>query len=764
MKKYKKEIKIENNTITLESGKLAPQANASVTATMGKTVVLATVVMGSVDQERDYFPLSVQLVNRLYAGGVVKGSRWIKRDMYASDNDTLSARIIDRSIRPLFPKGFRNDLQVVVTVLSNDKETDFLIPAFMAVSTALLISDIPFNGPVSAVRIFKDKDKLLSCPSVTQLDQSDLDLIVCTGPAGVNMIEAGAKIVDDKTMLGAIRLAKNLGENINAKLTEFTTPIANKKIKFTPVLPSEDLIKQVDSLIKKDIDNFFKNGGDINSFSAKQKIIDKAKEAYLDKIKSWEVNENLFVHAVEHLIEKQLRTNALSNNRFDSRKADEIRPLEIDTSVLPCTHGSAMFKRGLTQVVTVSTLSPLSERLHLEDSGGEGTKRYMHYYSAMPFSTGQTGRIGRPGRREIGHGALAEKALSPVIPSEQDFPYTIILTSEIMSQNGSSSMASTCGSTMSLMDAGVPIKEKVAGISIGMVSDGDKKFTLLTDIAGIEDHFGDMDFKITGTKTGITAIQLDIKRQGLTMEMIEKTFEASTKARLEILKQMEIVLSEPRKELSVYAPKVAMLKLPEDKIGDVIGSAGKTIKGLMKKYGVQIDIDDDGIASVSSDSFDKTNKCIKEIEAMIKEVEIGEEYDGVVTRIEDYGAFVEFLPGREALLHVSELSQGFVSNPNTLVKIGDKIHVKVTGFNDNHQIKLSAPEFKAAHPGSNQGLNQPHGRFSGRTTPPQRPQRFPSQGQSQQSKFFPPTNNKSNFRKPAPRSDTNRIQYKNNKY
>ncbi|MBU1088756.1 polyribonucleotide nucleotidyltransferase, partial [Patescibacteria group bacterium] len=489
MKTHKKEIKIENKTITIESGKLAPQANASVTATMGKTVVLATVVMGSVDEHKDYFPLSVQLVNRLYAGGVVKGSRWIKRDMYASDNDTLSARIIDRSIRPLFPQGFKNDIQVVVTVLSNDKETDFVIPAFMAVSTALLISDIPFNGPVSAIRIFKDKDKLLSCPSVIQLDQSDLDLIVCTGPAGVNMIEAGAKIVDNKTMLGAIKLAKNLGENINKQLVEFAQPIAKKKAEFIPVLPSEDLIKQITPILKKDINDFFDNGGDINSFSAKQKIIDKAKETYLDKIKSGEVNENLLVHAVEHLLEKQLRVNVFNGKRFDSRQADKIRPLEIDTSILPCTHGSAMFKRGLTQVVTVSTLSPLSEKLHMEDSGGEGTKRYMHYYSAMPFSTGQTGRIGRPGRREVGHGALAEKALLPVIPSEEEFPYTIILTSEIMSQNGSSSMASTCGSTMSLMDAGVPIKDKVAGISIGMISNGDKKFTLLTDIAGIEDHF-----------------------------------------------------------------------------------------------------------------------------------------------------------------------------------------------------------------------------------------------------------------------------------
>jgi len=317
----------------------------------------------------------------------------------------------------------------------------------------------------------------------------------------------------------------------------------------------------------------------------------------------------------------------------------------------------------------------------------------------MPFSTGQAGRVGRPGRREIGHGALAEKALIPVIPSEADFPYTIILTSEVLSQNGSSSMASTCGSTMSLMDAGVPILDKVAGISIGLIADTDDKYILLTDIAGIEDHFGDMDFKITGTRNGITAIQLDIKREGLTLQMIRDTFVASTKARLQILDKMESVLSAPRAQLSQFAPKIKLVQLPEDKIGEVIGSGGKTIKALMEKYGVQIDIDDFGAASISAQDQKAIEDAAYEIESMIKEVQIGEEYDGVVTRVENYGAFVEFLPGREALLHVSEMSGGFLSDPSTIIKIGDKLKVQIAGFNDNHQTKLSAPEFKAAHPG-----------------------------------------------------------------
>jgi len=341
----------------------------------------------------------------------------------------------------------------------------------------------------------------------------------------------------------------------------------------------------------------------------------------------------------------------------------------------------------------------------------------------MPFSTGEAGRVGRPGRREIGHGALAEKALIPVIPSEMDFPYTIMLTSEVLSQNGSSSMASTCGSTMSMLDAGIPLKDKVAGISIGMVSDGDEKYQLLTDIAGIEDHYGDMDFKITGTKTGITAIQLDIKRQGLTLPMIKETFAQSLKARLQILDFMNEILPEARKELSVYAPKIKIITLPEDKIGDVIGSGGKTIKALMAKYGVGIDIDDLGRASISSQDIAKVNDAAFEIESMVRDVQIGEEFaDGLVTRVEAYGAFVEFLPGREALLHVSEMSTGFLSDPNKIIKVGDKIKVKVSGYNDNHQLKLAAPEFKAAHQGE-QRPPQQFGNFNPDFRSPQRPRR-----------------------------------------
>jgi len=699
MKMYTQDILVGDKKISLSTGKLAPQTNASVVAQFGDTVVLATVLMGKLDETKDYFPLSVEFIDKLYAGGIIKGGKWIKRDGAPSDTAILFGRIIEPFLRPLFPQGFLNEIQIITTVLSNDKNHDVVIPAFTAAAAALAISDIPFNGPVSAVRVGYVDDKLVVNPTLDQLKSSLFDLLVCTSPKGVNMIEADGNIVKNDLMLSAIELAKTTGDQINAQINEFVAKAGKTKIIFEPAGPSVDLIKDVESKIKTDIKKFFDDGVDGAHMIGQETIIEKVKQIYQDKIDSEEVSLNHLIAAVDTILKAHVRQQTLSGHRYDRRKLDEIRPLNVEVGVLPTTHGSALFERGLTQAITVTTLAPLAEKQYLQDSNGEATKRYIHYYSAMPFSTGQTGRVGRPGRREIGHGALAEKALVPVIPSESEFPYTIVLTSEVLSQNGSSSMASTCGSTMSLMDAGVPIKDKVAGISIGLMAETDDKYILLTDIAGIEDHFGDMDFKITGTRDGITAIQLDIKREGLTLQMIRDTFIASTKARLQILDKMDSVLAAPRSELSPLAPKVKLVQLPEDKIGDVIGSGGKTIKALMDKYQVQIDIDDFGAASISSQNQQSIEDAVYEIESMIKEVQIGEEYSGIVTRVENYGAFVEFLPGREALLHVSEMSGGFLSDPSTIIKVGDKLNVKIAGFNDNHQIKLSSPEFKAAHPG-----------------------------------------------------------------
>ena len=709
MEKISKDIKIGSQVINLSFGQLAPQASASVVATSGKTVVLATVVMGKLDLNKDYFPLSVEFSDKLFAGGYIKGGKWVKRELNPSDNAILFGRIIDRSVRPLFPAGFQNEVQLIVSVLSNDKENDVIIPAFLAASTAISLSEIPFKSPVSAIRIGLENEKLVVNPTLSQLDKSDLDLLVCTGPSGVNMIEAGANIVKNDIVLSGIKLAKETGDEVNQQISELIKQYGKSKIEFEPNLPTEKLISEVANHLKTDIADFFKNGADGTHMKAEELMIEKLLEIYKPQIESEELTPSLIIAAFNEVIKKDIQANTLAGNRYDKRAPDEIRPIEIQPGFLPCTHGSALFQRGLTQALTITTLASLAEKQYLQDSTAETTKRYIHYYSAPPFSTGQTGRFGRPGRREVGHGALAEKALMPVIPSEEEFPYTIALNSEVLSQNGSSSMASTCGSTMSLLDAGVPLKDKVAGISVGMMSESDDKYVLLTDIAGIEDHNGDMDFKITGTKDGITAIQLDIKREGLTLKMIEETFVVSTKARLAILSQMDSVLATHRPQLSVYAPKIKLVTLPEDKIGEVIGSGGKTIKALMTKYGVQIDIDDDGKASISAIDQSNIDAAVYEIESMIKEVEIGEEYDGVVTRVENYGAFVEFLPGREALLHVSEMSGGFLSDPSSIIKIGDKIKIRISGFNDNHQIKLAAPEFKAAHPGLPAGASAEEG-------------------------------------------------------
>lgn len=699
MTKQSFDISFGDQKITLTPNYLAPQATASVLAKSGDTVVLATVVMGKVDETRDYFPLSVEFVDKLYAGGVIKGGKWVKRELNPSDNSILFGRIIDRSVRPLFPADFHHEIQIVTTVLSNDKDHDVIIPAFLATSTALTISPVPFNGPVAAVRLGLIDSKFVINPTLSTLKTSTIDLLVCTGSAGVNMIEAGANIIDNDAMLRAITLAKETADQINQQIDKIVKKIGQTKIKYESYFPSDNLIVEVEKFINKDVLDFLKNGADGNHQTGQEIITDKVLVKYEPQIKSEELTKSQLIQAVDLLIGRYFRQQTLSGIRYDKRKFDQIRPLHLEVGVLPCTHGSALFCRGLTQALTTTTLGPLANKQYLEDSLGQTSKRFFHYYSAAPFSTGQTGRFGRPGRREIGHGALAEKALLPIIPSEDEFPYTIALTSEVMSQNGSSSMASTCGSTLSLMDAGVPIKALVAGISVGMVSADDQKYVLLTDIAGIEDHHGDMDFKIAGTRTGITVIQLDVKRPGLTLEMIRAVFAASTKARLQILDAIEEVLPSPRPELSPLAPKIKVVNLPEDKIGEIIGSGGKTVRALMAKYGVQIDIEDDGQTSISSPDKTKVEAAAFEIESMIRDVQVGEEFDGTVTRVENYGAFVEFLPGREALLHVSELSGGFLNDPSSIIKVGDAIHVRISGFNENHQIKLSAPAFKVAHPG-----------------------------------------------------------------
>ena len=678
MKLVSKSIEIAGRTLSFEFGKFAQQATSAVVARYGDSVIFASVVMGKEDLTKDYFPLSVEFQERLYAGGRIKGSRWVKRERN-TDEEALSARLIDRSIRPLFPKDFKNEVQIVVMVLATDTENDTDVLAINAVSAALAISPIPWSGPIAAVRIGLEEDKLVVNPKNGNRDGVVLDLVVSSTTNLVPMIEAGATQVPEDQIYSAIDMAVSQNKKIIATINDLVSEIGKDKIQVKRAEFDSTFVAEMEKIAKPLVADFLqatatKEGGDLGSIvlHMSQGIEDRAKLAQIPLI-------------LENYISKTVRKNILEDHkRPDGRKLDEIRPLSIEVGVLPRVHGSAIFQRGQTQALTVPTLGAPSLGQTLETAEGETIRRYIHHYNFPPFSTGETGRVGAPKRREIGHGALAERALAPVIPEEVDFPYAIRVVSEIMSSNGSTSMASTCGSTMSLMDAGVPLKAPVAGISIGKV-DG----VLLTDIIGIEDHYTDMDFKVAGTKDGITAIQLDTKIDGLTLEIVKETLARAKTARLQILEAMLKVLPEPKKELSPFAPKIHVVVIPVDKIGELIGPGGKVIKKLMADFSVTIDVNDNGSVFVSGTDQDGVNNAIGWIGSLGQEVKPGEIYEGTVARIQPFGAFVNILPGKDGLVHVSQMAQGFVADPNTIVHEGDKVRVWVIEIDTQNRISLS---------------------------------------------------------------------------
>jgi len=686
----KKSVDIGGRTLSLEVGRFAEQASAAVLAQYGDTMVLATVTASSKETTLDYFPLSVEYVERLYAGGRIKGSRWVKREGRPSDDAVLAGRVIDRSIRPLFPKSYKHDVQVIITVLSVDGENDPDVLGLVATSAAIAISPIPWNGPVSGVRmgyVHPDGENasLLVNPRVSEQTMSDFDFVVAGNKDTVIMLEGGFCETPEKIVQDSIIMAKEANGKIIDMINELVGEVGKTKVPAGTTADADELKAKITKDYKKEMEAAFAKkaekefGGDEVVELAKT-IAEAYEKAYTQKA----VEE-----ALDALFKKQVRDNILSKEkRFDGRKIDEVRSIEGAVGLLPRTHGSAMFKRGQTQVLTVATLGTPSLEQLIESPMGEEAKRYIHHYSMPPYSVGETGRVGTPSRREIGHGALAERGLLSVIPSEEDFPYTIRLVSEVMSSNGSTSMASTCGSTLALMDAGVPIKEPVAGISIGLMTDA-KKFVLLTDILGIEDFAGDMDFKVAGTKNGITAIQLDMKIAGITDEMIEGTFERAKTARLEILKKMLAVISEPRKTLSQYAPKVQIVKIPVEKIGEVIGPGGKMIKNIIATTGATVDVEDDGSVFISGIDQVAVQKAVDWVTGLVREVTVNEEFDGEVKRILPFGAFVEILPGKEGMVHVSQMSTGFVNNPEEVVKLGQKVHVRVMEVDDMHRINLS---------------------------------------------------------------------------
>lgn len=672
-----KSLDVAGRSLSFEYGKFAQQATSAIVARYGDSVVFASVVIGREDLTKDYFPLSVEFQEKMYAGGRIKGSQWIKRERN-TDEETLSARLIDRSIRPLFPKDFKNEVQVIVMVLATDTDNDTDVLGVNAVSAALAISPIPWAGPIAATRIGIEEGLLITNPKNGNRDGVELDLVVSSTENLVPMIEAGAQQVPEEKMIAAVKQAMAENTKIIASINELIAEVGKDKIVVhkAEVDPEfvADMSKKAQPLVEAYLTaSAAKEGGSLDE------IVSQLAVGLEDKKKIMSL-----ASIVEDVVYKTVRSNLLDHNkRIDGRKLDEIRPLSAEVGVLPRVHGSGVFQRGQTQALTIATLGAPSLGQSIETAEGESVRHYMHHYNFPPFSTGETGKVGQPKRREIGHGALAERALAPVIPSTEVFPYAIRLVSEIMSSNGSTSMASTCGSTLALMDAGVPILAPVAGISTGLVTSADypakaSKYLLLTDIIGLEDHYTDMDFKVAGTKDGITAIQLDTKVDGLTFEIIEETFKRAKIARAQVMDVIMSAIDKPRTQVSQFAPKIFTAKIPVDKIGELIGPGGKNIKRLMADFNAVIDVNDDGSVYVSGTEQTGVDAVLAFLQDMGREIKVGEVYDGTVANIMPFGAFVTILPNRDGLVHVSQMAQGFVQDPSTIVQIGQAVKVWVT--------------------------------------------------------------------------------------
>lgn len=691
-----KELEIAGKKLTLTINKVAPQANASVIARYGDTEVLATVVSAKERNNQGFFPLTVDFIERLYAGGIIKGSRWVKREGRPTDEAILTGRLVDRCLRPLFPKDFMDEVQVTLTLLSTDGENDHDVLSIIAASTALAVSNIPWNGPVGAVRtgyILQPEEGLVVNPQISEMAYSDLDLIVSGTKDHVIMVEAGAKQLAENKVVLAVEKSLEEIENLVKFINEIAKEVGQEKYPYPPTVVNQELISQVEKNHLQDLTPLIFT--DDPSSKPKTYQIEELKTAIAAEYATSGNGEGKQIpEVVEQIIKKQVRESILlKKKRSDGRKPTEIRPVSAEVGLLPRTHGSALFQRGLTQILSVATLASPSLKQWIETAEGMEEKRYLHHYSDPPYALGETGRVGSPGRREIGHGALAERALVPVIPSQDKFPYTIRVVSEVLSSNGSTSMGSTCGSTLALMDAGVPIAAPVSGVAMGAVAKNEKDYVILTDIAAYEDFYGNMDFKIAGTEEGITALQLDVKTSedfaGLTVKMIKEIFDQAKDGRLEILQKMLAVIPESRQKVSQYAPKVVTLKVPVEKIGDVIGPGGKNIRHIIATTTATVDVADDGTITIASIDEQAVEKARNWIDGMTREVAIGEEFEGEVKRILNFGAFVEILPGKEGLVHVSKMAPGFINSPDQVVKIGQKVKVKVVEIDEMGRINLA---------------------------------------------------------------------------
>ena len=687
---------IAGREITVETGHMAKQASGAALIRYGETVILSTVVGKEEPSTLPFFPLTVNYEEKMYAAGKVPGG-FIKREGRPSENATLTARLIDRPIRPMFPEGYRNDTQVINTVLSVDNDNSPEMMAMLGSSLVIGISKIPFNGPIAGVNVARVNGEFIINPTVEEDAQSDIHLTVAGTKHAINMVESGADQVDEESMLEALLFGHEAVKALCEFQEEIIAEIGVPKMEVELQLPAEDLTNEITAAYSDSMKEAIQIFEKVERKEATDAVKDAIRSAYEVKYEDADLTEAEFdkllkdVKEVANNLEKEevRRLITVDKIRPDGRALTEVRPLESEVGFLPRVHGSGLFTRGQTQALSATTLAPRSEYQIIDGLDTEEKRHFIHHYNFPNFSVGETGRMGAPGRREIGHGALGARALEAVIPSEEEFPYMIRVVSEVLESNGSSSQASICAATLSLMDAGVPIKAPVGGIAMGMVMDEDNNYSILSDIQGLEDALGDMDFKVAGTREGITALQMDIKVQGITTDILKEALADAKVARMTILDNMDTAITAPREELSKYAPKIDTIQVKPDQIKVVIGKGGETINGIIDETGVKIDINDEGLVSIYGEDPDMMARAREIIEELTEEVEVGKIYHGTVKRVENYGAFVEIIKGKDGLCHVSELSDKFVKNPEDIVSVGDKLDVKVLEIDKMGRLNLS---------------------------------------------------------------------------
>lgn len=696
------ELEFEGKKFVVEAGEIAKQADGAVLVRLNDTVVLSTACCSDNPKEGDFFPLTVGYEEKQYAVGKIPGS-FLRREGRASEHATLTARLIDRPIRPMFSEGFRNEVQIVNTVMSVDQDCTPEMTAMLGSSLALGISDIPFDGPIAGVQVGRVNGKFIINPTVAEKEASDLNLTVAGTKEAINMVEAGADQLDEDTMLDALMFGHEAVKKLCEWQEEIIKEIGVEKREIELYQPDPKVVKDItdraEERLKKAISIFDKLERQDAIDAIENEIIDDYDSRKYEDEKTHQKVMHMVTETLEGLVAKEVRRLITDEKiRPDGRKVDEIRPLDAQVDLLPRVHGSAMFTRGQTQVISITTLGAKSDEQIIDNLTPEETRHWMHHYNFPPYSVGEVGRMGSPGRREIGHGALGERALSYVIPSEEEFPYTIRTVAEVVESNGSSSQASICASCMSLMAAGVPIKAMVSGIAMGLISsgplDGKHPYTILTDIQGLEDHFGDMDFKVAGTEKGITALQMDIKIKGVTRDVLKEALAQAHDARAQIREVMKKAIAEPRPDVGKYAPKMDTFKIDVDKIREVIGTGGKVINDIIAKCdNVKIDIEDDGQVTIYHMDRETINKAKNMILDIVREARVGEDYEGEVVRVEDYGAFVHLFGNVDGLCHVSRLGWGYIEKASDVVKLGDKIKVRVIEIDDHGKVKVSHKEF-----------------------------------------------------------------------